>query len=163
MDCQKLSLDACAHAAQNERLPLRIIVQVLFFEQLKLRTAIASSFMLTDNSQPLDHHQSMADRVVPPVDRSLRGDGWANAIRDNQALKTDMDQMKVRVNDLEKECSEMREELGKLGKARGLGGLIKSHICKTKGNDVQDQSLPSGDVRGHHSRTSKHHRNSSLT
>ncbi|MFS7920038.1 putative NPH3 domain-containing protein [Helianthus anomalus] len=32
MDCKKLSLEACTHAAQNERLPLRIIVQVLFFE-----------------------------------------------------------------------------------------------------------------------------------
>jgi hypothetical protein len=28
MDCQRLSLEACMHAAQNERLPLRIVVQV---------------------------------------------------------------------------------------------------------------------------------------
>ena len=28
MDCQRLSLEACVHAAQNERLPLRIVVQV---------------------------------------------------------------------------------------------------------------------------------------
>ncbi|KAH9300339.1 hypothetical protein KI387_011922, partial [Taxus chinensis] len=27
MDCQKLSLEACTHAAQNERLPLRVVVQ----------------------------------------------------------------------------------------------------------------------------------------
>ncbi|KAL0335062.1 UNVERIFIED_CONTAM: Root phototropism protein 3 [Sesamum radiatum] len=33
MDCQKLSIDACMHAAQNERLPLRVVVQVLFSEQ----------------------------------------------------------------------------------------------------------------------------------
>ena len=42
MDCQKLSLEACTHAAQNERLPLRVIVQVLFFEQLQLRSSIVS-------------------------------------------------------------------------------------------------------------------------
>ena len=28
MNCEKLSLDACLHAAQNDRLPLRTIVQV---------------------------------------------------------------------------------------------------------------------------------------
>lgn len=28
MDCGKLSLDGCMHAAQNERLPMRIIIQV---------------------------------------------------------------------------------------------------------------------------------------
>lgn len=28
MDCKKLSMDACMHAAQNDRLPLRVVVQV---------------------------------------------------------------------------------------------------------------------------------------
>nr|PNR62902.1 hypothetical protein PHYPA_001327 [Physcomitrium patens] len=27
MDCKKLSMDACMHAAQNDRLPLRVVVQ----------------------------------------------------------------------------------------------------------------------------------------
>lgn len=35
MDCKKLSPDACAHAVQNERLPLRIVVQVLYHEQTR--------------------------------------------------------------------------------------------------------------------------------
>lgn len=35
MDCKKLSSDACKHAVQNERLPLRVVVQVLFFEQIR--------------------------------------------------------------------------------------------------------------------------------
>ncbi|XP_027360587.1 BTB/POZ domain-containing protein NPY2 isoform X2 [Abrus precatorius] len=39
MDCRKLSADACMHAVQNERLPLRVVVQVLFFEQLRATTA----------------------------------------------------------------------------------------------------------------------------
>ncbi|GFZ03360.1 phototropic-responsive NPH3 family protein [Actinidia rufa] len=33
LDCQKLSPEVCAHAVRNERLPLRTVVQVLFFEQ----------------------------------------------------------------------------------------------------------------------------------
>lgn len=39
MDCKKLSVDACAHAVQNERLPLRVVVQVLFFEQVRASTS----------------------------------------------------------------------------------------------------------------------------
>ncbi|KAK4488430.1 hypothetical protein RD792_004194 [Penstemon davidsonii] len=35
MDCKKLSPEACTHAVQNERLPLRVVVQVLFFEQAR--------------------------------------------------------------------------------------------------------------------------------
>ncbi|KAL3526874.1 hypothetical protein ACH5RR_011530 [Cinchona calisaya] len=39
MDCRKLSVDACTHAVQNERLPLRVVVQVLFFEQIRSTTS----------------------------------------------------------------------------------------------------------------------------
>ena len=52
MDCQKLTLEACTHAAQNERLPLRVVVQVLFFGQLQLRNAIAGSYITTDTADP---------------------------------------------------------------------------------------------------------------
>uniref|UniRef100_A0A0R0LI25 NPH3 domain-containing protein n=1 Tax=Glycine max TaxID=3847 RepID=A0A0R0LI25_SOYBN len=45
-DCQKRKLEACMHAAQNERLPLRAVVQVLFFEQLQLRHAIAGMLVV---------------------------------------------------------------------------------------------------------------------
>ncbi|PPD90437.1 hypothetical protein GOBAR_DD12623 [Gossypium barbadense] len=43
MDCKKLSAEACMHAVQNERLPLRVVVQVLFFEQARATTSSGSS------------------------------------------------------------------------------------------------------------------------
>lgn len=43
MDCSKLSADACMHAVQNERLPLRVVVQVLFFEQMRTTTTSSGS------------------------------------------------------------------------------------------------------------------------
>ncbi|KVI01908.1 BTB/POZ domain-containing protein NPY2-like [Cynara cardunculus var. scolymus] len=43
MDCKKLSVDACMHAVQNERLPLRVVVQVLFFEQARAAASSGSS------------------------------------------------------------------------------------------------------------------------
>nr|XP_043606253.1 BTB/POZ domain-containing protein At1g67900-like isoform X2 [Erigeron canadensis] len=39
LDCKKLSMEACMHAAQNELLPLRVVVQVLFFEQARVAMA----------------------------------------------------------------------------------------------------------------------------
>ncbi|GAB4853440.1 hypothetical protein Ancab_017630 [Ancistrocladus abbreviatus] len=46
MDCKKLSADACMHAVQNERLPMRVIVQVLYFEQV--RAAVTSGTSTPD-------------------------------------------------------------------------------------------------------------------
>ncbi|PIA33187.1 hypothetical protein AQUCO_04200147v1 [Aquilegia coerulea] len=43
MDCKKLTADACMHAVQNERLPLRVVVQVLFFEQVRAATSPSGS------------------------------------------------------------------------------------------------------------------------
>ena len=43
MDCKKLSAEACMHAVQNERLPLRVVVQVLFFEQVRASASSGSS------------------------------------------------------------------------------------------------------------------------
>ncbi|KAI9074118.1 hypothetical protein K1719_017245 [Acacia pycnantha] len=45
LDCKKLSMEACMHAAQNELLPLRVVVQVLFFEQAR---AAAAGNQVTD-------------------------------------------------------------------------------------------------------------------
>ncbi|CAH2066036.1 unnamed protein product [Thlaspi arvense] len=39
LDCKKLSMEACMHAAQNEMLPLRVVVQVLFYEQARAAAA----------------------------------------------------------------------------------------------------------------------------
>lgn len=39
LDCKKLSMEACMHAAQNEKLPLRVVVQVLFYEQARAAAA----------------------------------------------------------------------------------------------------------------------------
>ncbi|KAE8778616.1 putative BTB/POZ domain-containing protein [Hordeum vulgare] len=60
MNCQKLSLEVCTHAAQNERLPLRVVVQVFIFEQLRLRTTVASWFFFGENNA------AAAAQIEPP-------------------------------------------------------------------------------------------------
>ncbi|ESQ41753.1 hypothetical protein EUTSA_v10015963mg [Eutrema salsugineum] len=41
LDCKKLSQEGCERAAKNQRLPLRIVVQVLFVSQLQIRDTVA--------------------------------------------------------------------------------------------------------------------------
>ena len=42
IDVHKLSLDSCMHVSQNDRLPLRMVIRVLFSEHMKLRNARGS-------------------------------------------------------------------------------------------------------------------------
>ncbi|XWS31053.1 hypothetical protein CRYUN_Cryun23aG0044100 [Craigia yunnanensis] len=51
LNCQKLSQEACIEAVQNELMPLRLIVQVLFVQQLNPRQAFkecSDSFRFTE-------------------------------------------------------------------------------------------------------------------
>lgn len=56
LNCRKLSEKACSHAAQNELLPLRVVVQVLFFEHARaaaLSSAGAAGDHLPSNIKAL--------------------------------------------------------------------------------------------------------------
>ncbi|WCJ38547.1 Phototropic-responsive NPH3 family protein [Euphorbia peplus] len=53
LDCKKLSVEACMHAAQNEFLPLRVVVQVLFFEQARAATGGGKVTELPSNIKAL--------------------------------------------------------------------------------------------------------------
>ncbi|XP_019437540.1 PREDICTED: BTB/POZ domain-containing protein At1g30440-like [Lupinus angustifolius] len=142
MDCQKLSLEACTHAAQNERLPIRTIVQVLFFEQLQLRTSIAGCFLVSDN---LDGSRQLRSGLI-----GNNEGGWPSAVKENQVLKVGMDNMRMRVSELEKECLNMRQEIEKVGRGKGsstwgilskvFGFKIKSQICSAEEGSVSNQN-----------------------
>lgn len=120
MNCQKLSLEASTHAAQNERLPLRVIVQVLFFEQLRLRTSISGWFFVSENLDNNPEHQS-------------GGNGGG-------LLKPRGENVRERVSELEKECMNMKQELQKLVRSkrswknftRKLNFNKKSECCNPK-------------------------------
>ncbi|GAB4847082.1 hypothetical protein Ancab_026091 [Ancistrocladus abbreviatus] len=129
MDFQKLTLEACTHAAQNERLPLRAVVQVLFFEQLQLRHAIAGTLLAAD-AAPLesyrpsvqvdDEERGGVGGATPPA-AAQDGSTWRAAIRENQVLRLDMDGMRTRVHELERVCSTMKKVIEKMGPESGGG------------------------------------------
>ncbi|CAN0909236.1 BTB/POZ domain-containing protein At5g03250 [Linum grandiflorum] len=107
MNCQKLSLEASTHAAQNERLPLRVIVQVLYFEQLRLRTSVAGWFYVSENlDNSHNHHLAL---VRNTDEEGVDEDGIVLHEQSNVDAE-----MRERVMELEKECMSMKQEIEKL-------------------------------------------------
>ncbi|KAI3942079.1 hypothetical protein MKW92_037687 [Papaver armeniacum] len=123
MNCQKLSLEACTHAAQNERLPLRVIVQVLFFEQLRLRASVAGWFFVSDNIEnshvPIENLPLFRNNATSQSNR-------ANYQKEDQI--TGIDDMRLRVLELEKECSNMKLEIEKMEKSKSGSWNILSKL-----------------------------------
>lgn len=78
INCQKLTPEACAHATRNDRLSAEMMVQVLYYEQQRLREIIASSSRL--NPLPDD---------LPSLQK------------ENQDLKFELLKMKMRLKDVE--------------------------------------------------------------
>lgn len=114
IDFQKLSVDACAHASRNERLPLRIVLQVLFCEQMHLRTALAGCL------HALDAESAPAGAINAPghmASRVVQRDGWVTVVRENQTLKVDMENMRSRVGELEEEFSKIKQQVTKVKKS----------------------------------------------
>ncbi|KAL2898622.1 hypothetical protein RDABS01_040404 [Bienertia sinuspersici] len=113
MNCQKLSLEASTHAAQNERLPLRMVVQVLFFEQLRLRTQISGWFFLSDN---IDNSQARDQDETVDQDRALVVPG----------------DVRNRVSELEKEYQNMKQEIQKLTKTKKRWSIFARIFARPK-------------------------------
>lgn len=161
LDCQKLTLEACTHAAQNERLPLRAVVQVLFFEQLQLRHAIAGT-LLSAEGAPQEAGRASGIRQEEETEGEGEGSGsatWRVAVRENQVLRLDMDSMRTRVHQLERECSTMKkviENIDKKGPAGGWkGSLTRKFGCKFKTQvcDSHEQTVVDArKARQHHHR-----------
>ncbi|KAH7352094.1 hypothetical protein KP509_19G029600 [Ceratopteris richardii] len=134
LDCQKLSQEASAHAAQNERLPVQTVVQVLYFEQLRMRTAMAG----TRGAEEEQEQQSPSSAGIgggalfhskpPPglpqrrmseggrrglsmTEASPKADTNVNLRNDNRELKLEVARLRLRVNDLEKENAALKQEL----------------------------------------------------
>ncbi|KAK6125816.1 hypothetical protein DH2020_040445 [Rehmannia glutinosa] len=92
MNYGKLSQDACAHAAQNDRLPLRITIQVLFSEQVKIRAAIQGK------SQ------------TETVENSDQETSWSSTNKEVKALKIELEKVKTQMAELQRDYLELQQE-----------------------------------------------------
>lgn len=110
IDCQKLSQEACSHAAQNERLPVQMAVQVLYFEQIRLRNAMSGGhnqffFGAVNGQFPQRSSSGAGSGAISPRDN------YASVRRENRELKLEVARMRMRLTDLEKDHVSMKQEL----------------------------------------------------
>lgn len=169
LDCQKLTLEACTHAKQNDRLPLRAVVQVLFFEQLQLRHAIAGTLIAAETApyeagrgsllrmerrggDEEDEENETGVSALPEQDSNDDGISgrWGDAVRNNQMLRFDIDSMRTRVHQLERECSTMKKVIERNDKSgtgssgwrrsltRRFGCKFRTQVCDSHESTVVD-------------------------
>lgn len=132
LDCNKMSPEACEHAAQNERLPLRVVVQVLFVVQLQMRESIPKEIQGPD------------DRLLLfKDDEEEEEEAATRASNCEEEVRAEMEKMGSKVLELEQECLMMRREIqngsclkAKNGKVnmwkemkRKFGCITSTHDC----------------------------------
>ncbi|KAI8540795.1 hypothetical protein RHMOL_Rhmol08G0012800 [Rhododendron molle] len=139
MDCEKLSLDACMHAAQNNRLPLRTVMQVLLSEQVKMREAMQGK-------------EQTASR-----DQSDQEESWSSK-KEITILKEELEKVKAELQELRRGYAELHNEYEKLtNKQRSFSGWTfgwtkirnSSFFNKTDGDETRggQQRSKSSDQR----------------
>ncbi|KAK9101890.1 hypothetical protein Sjap_019144 [Stephania japonica] len=99
IDCRKLSTEASLHAAQNERLPVRAVIQVLFSENTKTNRQFDWSGSFTGNRSP-----SLG--LEPPA-RCL-------SKREVAAQQMEMRKLREEVLRLQSLCNSMQGQIEKL-------------------------------------------------
>ncbi|KAG8371737.1 hypothetical protein BUALT_Bualt13G0119200 [Buddleja alternifolia] len=122
IDFQKLSQEAGSHAAQNERLPLQSIVQVLYHEQLRLRSSLFSSYP-DDDPKPMQ--QSWRINSGARSAAMSPGDNYACLRRENRDLKLELARMRMRLNDLEKDHVCMKRNIERSGSRKFMSSFSK--------------------------------------
>ncbi|XP_010507839.1 PREDICTED: BTB/POZ domain-containing protein SETH6 [Camelina sativa] len=126
ISCQKLSQDASSHAAQNERLPVQIAVQVLFYEQTRLKNAMTSGGGTAGGSSqsqfflfPNRSGSGMASGAISPRDN------YASVRRENRELRLEVARMRMRLTDLEKDHVSMKKDMVKPSRRRPSYGMFR--------------------------------------
>ncbi|KAM5560743.1 BTB/POZ domain-containing protein [Rosa sericea] len=145
IDCQKLSQEACNHAAQNDRLPVQMTVRVLYFEQVRLKTALSGNSVDGFVSQRIS--SGVASAAMSPRDN------YASLRRENRELKLEISRMRVRLSELEKEQLFMKQ--GMMDKT-GNGKTFLTSISKGIGK----MGIFSGQAGGKRQKSSRKSRGS---
>lgn len=141
MDVKKLTVDASMHAAQNERLPLRVVVQVLFFEQLRASSRVQT---IGNNSHDPSHREKMAVNRC----QSLKPEMSHLRIKDEEFHKNGKLSKKNSKNSrsgiqlLQSRSRRILDKLWIVGKGHG-----ENRSCETSGSSNSPTSLGHGDTK----------------
>ncbi|XP_060187669.1 BTB/POZ domain-containing protein NPY4-like isoform X1 [Lycium barbarum] len=137
MDCRKLSAEACMHAVQNERLPLRVVVQVLFFEQVRATSSSGGG------STPDLTRSANALLPVGSQGSSNTGDGWdaVATAKEIKALKGELATLRLR------DRGELKTNAEKVDGSKVKGSIMsKKMLSKLWSNKDRQSEISSSDT-----------------
>ncbi|KAL8522354.1 hypothetical protein ACS0TY_012479 [Phlomoides rotata] len=130
IDCNKLSQEACIHAAQNERIPVRAVIQVLLSEQSKLVSQIEWSGSLSGAPSPSGFGLDLSARCFSK--------------RETNIQQMEIKRLKEDVLRLQSQCIAMERQIEKLVEKKRSRGLYfswkKIAISTFKSNKFEGQS-----------------------
>ncbi|KAL0287123.1 UNVERIFIED_CONTAM: BTB/POZ domain-containing protein DOT3, partial [Sesamum angustifolium] len=149
MNSAKLSLDACEHAAQNERLPLRTMIQVLFSEQVKIRATIQGKCQ------------------IETADNSDQESSGSSTNKEVKMLKIELEKVKMQIAELQRDYSVLQQEYQKqttkrnsLGWTRGWPNIRKSGLFNLI---IDREETDESENRPKQSRRNRFHRRQSIS
>ena len=165
MDCRKLSVDACMHVVQNERLPLRLVVQVLYFEQV--RAAASSGTSTPDIPRGIKNgsHESSRSGTIHTEDDVAMAEELKALRKELASLKLSNGVGGMGEKDGENNSNVDRAVMSKMrGLIKSKNSFIKKLASKERvgensGSDSSDQSIGSAnpdDAKSTPSRNRRH-------
>ncbi|KAK9675709.1 hypothetical protein RND81_11G025400 [Saponaria officinalis] len=78
LEFEKMSKEACGHATQNPRLPLRVVVQALFVAQLQLRDDISKAVGPSCNNSNAEEGEDGGEIKAVEEEEEEEEDGWGD-------------------------------------------------------------------------------------
>ncbi|KAJ6419428.1 hypothetical protein OIU84_029524 [Salix udensis] len=131
MNCGKLSLDACMHAAQNERLPLRTVIQVLFSEQVKMRAAMQGKDpAASDNNSEQEITQTSTKTEI-------------------MTLRAELENVKTQMTELQRDYSELQNEYEKHNNKHRNGSAWSFGWTRIRTSALFHRKLDGNESGGH--------------
>ncbi|CAK8562506.1 unnamed protein product [Lathyrus sativus] len=97
MDCQKLSREARAHAAQNNRLPAQNVAQVLYHDQQRLRDNMDGTGSVGSDSPSTPDKRNVYSSELYPASNEV-----SKLRRENEELKLEITKLKMKIKEIEK-------------------------------------------------------------
>ncbi|KAF5189170.1 BTB/POZ domain-containing protein DOT3 [Thalictrum thalictroides] len=129
MDCEKLSLDACMHAAQNDRLPLRTVMQVLCSEQIKMRAAM-------NGKGPTQHDIICEQNNTWSTKKEIR-----NIICELQKIRASIEELQHDYSQLQQEFEKVNKQKNVFGWSSGWKKFKTSTLFQGKINGVDTTNV----------------------
>ncbi|KAK4270870.1 hypothetical protein QN277_019638 [Acacia crassicarpa] len=141
LDCQKLSPDVRAHAVKNELLPLRTVVQLLYFEQEK-----DSSMSTTSHHKLPKPHELLLGAKMRTKTRDINGKQYS--IGPDKELKREEDTRSISLSitkekdqpKIKRSDSKLPVELERKMVIRGVAEEMESE----KGREMTEESISGG-------------------